>query len=187
MRVNIDGLTVYFPYPNMYPEQYEYMCELKKTIDAKGHCILEMPTGTGKTVTLLSFITSYHLIRPDLAKLIYCTRTVGEMEKVLEELQGVISYRNKAYLEDNQTSAPEIRALGLTTRRNLCLQPSVAAKESRQEADSACRSMTASWVRSSAMVDIEDVADVDNPNLCKYYEGWPSTRRITSIRCALTP
>jgi hypothetical protein len=41
-----------------------------------------MPTGTGKTVTLLSLITSYQLAHPEVGKLIYCTRTVPEMEKV---------------------------------------------------------------------------------------------------------
>ena len=44
--------------------------------------MLEMPTGTGKTVTLLSFITSYQHAKPDTGKLIYCTRTVPEMVKV---------------------------------------------------------------------------------------------------------
>ena len=39
------------------PEQYAYMLELKRSLDAKGHSMLEMPTGTGKTITLLSLIT----------------------------------------------------------------------------------------------------------------------------------
>ena len=34
-------------------EQYEYMRALKQSLDAGGHCLLEMPTGTGKTVCLL--------------------------------------------------------------------------------------------------------------------------------------
>jgi DNA excision repair protein ERCC-2 len=42
-----------------------------------------MPTGTGKTITLLSLITSYQLKHAEVGKLIYCTRTVPEMEKVL--------------------------------------------------------------------------------------------------------
>lgn len=42
-----------------------------------------MPTGTGKTITLLSLITSYQLAHPEVGKLVYCTRTVPEMEKVL--------------------------------------------------------------------------------------------------------
>jgi Rad3-related DNA helicase len=158
MRFQLEGLTVYFPYPFIYPEQYQYMLELKHALDAKGHCLLEvggaeagrgwpptpaqmlfllankacnacmcgtllskwsapcgippvgippnlllaltsvptrpalspppfrlpqqMPTGTGKTVTLLSLITSYQLAHPEVGKLIYCTRTVPEMEKV---------------------------------------------------------------------------------------------------------
>ncbi|CDF35006.1 unnamed protein product [Chondrus crispus] len=175
MRIYIDGLCVYFPYPRVYPEQYEYMCELKKTIDAGGHCILEMPTGTGKTVTLLSFITSYHLQRPEMAKLVYCTRTVGEMQKVLEELQIVSKYRDECFAEDNPEAAksmPKMLALGLTTRRNLCLHPVVSAKESRDEADAACRSLTASWVRSSVMeAQTEGGSMARNESLCEYFEG----------------
>ena len=44
--------------------------------------LLQMPTGTGKTITLLSLITSYQLAHPEVGKLVYCTRTVPEMEKV---------------------------------------------------------------------------------------------------------
>ena len=55
----LDGMPVYFPYPKIYPEQYDYMRELKNALDAKGNALLEMPTGTGKTVALLSLITSY--------------------------------------------------------------------------------------------------------------------------------
>ena len=40
-------------------EQYAYMCDLKRTLDAQGHGVLEMPSGTGKTVSLLSLIVSY--------------------------------------------------------------------------------------------------------------------------------
>ena len=31
----MDGLLVYFPYDFIYPEQYLYMLELKRTLDAK--------------------------------------------------------------------------------------------------------------------------------------------------------
>ncbi len=31
----MDGLLVYFPYEYIYPEQYAYMLELKRTLDAK--------------------------------------------------------------------------------------------------------------------------------------------------------
>jgi DNA excision repair protein ERCC-2 len=54
-----------------------------------------MPTGTGKTITLLSLITSYQLAHPEVGKLIYCTRTVPEMEKVLQELKDLVDYRDR--------------------------------------------------------------------------------------------
>jgi DNA excision repair protein ERCC-2 len=45
MLCNIDGLSVFFPYDYMYPEQYSYMLELKHALDARGSALLEMPTG----------------------------------------------------------------------------------------------------------------------------------------------
>lgn len=42
MKFQLEGITVYFPYEYMYPEQYQYMVELKHALDAKGHCLLEV-------------------------------------------------------------------------------------------------------------------------------------------------
>lgn len=120
MKFKIEGLTVYFPYEYIYPEQYDYMLDLKRTLDARGHCLLEMPTGTGKTITLLSLITSYMLAHPEMGKLIYCTRTVHEMEKVLEELRKL-----QAYQEKELGKAAKMLALGLSSRKNLCIHPEV--------------------------------------------------------------
>jgi DNA excision repair protein ERCC-2 len=53
-----------------------------------------MPTGTGKTVCVLSLVTSYQHAHPETGKLIYCTRTVPEMTKCVAELKLVIGYRD---------------------------------------------------------------------------------------------
>jgi DNA excision repair protein ERCC-2 len=72
MRFDLEGLDVFFPYDFLYREQYEYMLNLKRAIDDKGHALLEMPTGTGKTVCLISLITSYQYQFPHhTGKLIY--------------------------------------------------------------------------------------------------------------------
>ena len=54
------------------------MTELKKTLDAKvyqyyikGHAILEMPTGTGKTISLLALILSYLARYPERIKKVF--------------------------------------------------------------------------------------------------------------------
>ena len=93
MRFDLDGLDVFFPYDRIYLEQHQYMRALKQTLDGGGHCLLEMPTGTGKTVCLLSLITSYQFANPGAGKLVYCTRTVPEMNSVMEELATVLAYR----------------------------------------------------------------------------------------------
>jgi Rad3-related DNA helicase len=67
-------LEILFPYPRIYPEQYAYMCDLKRTLDNGGKAVLEMPSGTGKTVTLLSLIIAYQMHHPERRKLIYCSR-----------------------------------------------------------------------------------------------------------------
>jgi DNA excision repair protein ERCC-2 len=59
MKLNLNGLLVHFQYDYIYPEQFSYMLELKRSLDAKGHCLLEMPSGTGKTISLLALIVAY--------------------------------------------------------------------------------------------------------------------------------
>lgn len=190
MKFDLEEVTVYFPYEFIYPEQYKYMQELKRALDAPGHCLLEarfparcciahinalnesiwrvpcqlclvsgrigdwsagncmllllavfhhaahigqlhgkrslplclqMPTGTGKTITLLSLVTAYQRAHPELGKLIYCTRTVPEMEKVLVELRELIEYRER-YITG---SSGQILAVGLSSRKNLCIHKGV--------------------------------------------------------------
>ncbi|KAG6402966.1 hypothetical protein SASPL_135181 [Salvia splendens] len=141
MKFQIEDVTVYFPYDNIYPEQYSYMVELKRALDAKGHCLLEMPTGTGKTIALLSLITSYVLAKPsNPVKLLYCTRTVHEMEKTLAELRFLHDYQVKEL-----GPSARILALGLSSRKNLCVNPRVVSAKSRDSVDAACRKLTASW------------------------------------------
>lgn len=45
----MDGLLVYFPYDYIYPEQFSYMLELKRTLDAKvgGPCCRGPPDRWG--------------------------------------------------------------------------------------------------------------------------------------------
>lgn len=87
MKLNVGGLLVHFPYDYIYPEQFSYMLELKRALDAKGHCLLEMPSGTGKTVSLLSLILAYMKAHPaHVTKLIYCSRTIPEIEKVRNDI-----------------------------------------------------------------------------------------------------
>ena len=148
MRFNLDGLEVFFPYDYLYTEQFDYMLDLKRALDNKGHGLLEMPTGTGKTVCLVALITSYQFAHPSMGKLIYCTRTVPEMVKCMEEIKRVIDYRVQCV----GPKGGDVLALSLSSRRNLCIHPRILQESDREAVDSVCRSMTASWVRTKAGV-----------------------------------
>ncbi|KAJ5904512.1 hypothetical protein N7504_006895 [Penicillium tannophilum] len=159
MKFFIDDLPVLFPYPRIYPEQYAYMCDLKKTLDVGGHCVLEMPSGTGKTVSLLSLIVAYQQHYPEHRKLIYCSRTMSEIEKALAELKALMKHRTQELGFEE-----EFRALGLTSRKNLCLHPSVKREKSGTVVDARCRSLTAGFVKEKK----ERGEEVD---LCVYHEN----------------
>lgn len=161
MKLDVDGVTVYFPYGSIYPEQVEYMRDLKRSLDARGHALLEMPTGTGKTAALLSLIVSYSFAHPDRRlKLLYCTRTVHEMEKTLAELRLLLPHLPTP-------ARSSLLAVGLSSRKNLCVNPSVLSARSRDSVDAACRRLTASWVRALAH---------DNPAAalptCPFFEAY---------------
>jgi DNA excision repair protein ERCC-2 len=149
MRFKVEDLEVQFPYPRIYPEQYQYMLELKRSLDAKGHSMLEMPTGTGKTITLLSLITSYQRAHPEMGKLIYCTRTIPEMEKCLEELKTLERHRDECF---GSARPRRLLAVGLSSRRNLCVHERVSQHTEKSQVDQECRQLTAPWVRERAGV-----------------------------------
>jgi DNA excision repair protein ERCC-2 len=181
MRFDLEGLDVFFPYDYLYKEQYEYMLNLKRAIDDKGHVLLEMPTGTGKTVCLISLITSYQFQYPQTGKLIYCTRTVPEMSKCMEEIKRVIAYRTKMIGPEGG----KVLALCLSSRRNMCVHPKVLEEGDRDTVDSLCRNMTASWVRAKALgtnpqqhaADPQATASGNSTyaggfELCNFYENY---------------
>ncbi|GLH11507.1 Regulator of telomere elongation helicase 1 homolog [Gryllus bimaculatus] len=161
MKLTVDGLLVYFPYDYIYPEQYAYMLELKRAIDAKGHCLLEMPSGTGKTVSLLSLIVAYMMAHPlDVSKLIYCSRTVPEIEKCIEELKKLLAYYEKETLQK-----PKLVGLVLSSRKNLCIHPEVSKEREGKVVDGRCHSLTATYVRERHHYD-------ETVPLCTFYEGF---------------
>lgn len=161
MKFYIDDLPVLFPYPKIYPEQYNYMCDIKKTLDVGGNSILEMPSGTGKTVSLLSLTIAYQMHYPEHRKIIYCSRTMSEIEKALVELENLMDSRTKelGYQED-------FRGLGLTSRKNLCLHPEVSKERKGTVVDEKCRRMTNGQAKRKLEEDPEA-----NVELCEYHEN----------------
>ena len=137
-----------------------------------------MPTGTGKTITVLSLCVSYQMAHPEVGKLIYCTRTVPEMEKVLEECRTLQNYIGSRVGKETA----QMLALGLSSRKNMCVNPAVAEEGSRENVDGRCRRLTASWIREkrmerqargggdAAMVDADEGDAGGSPDCCDFFE-----------------
>ncbi|KAI5179638.1 DNA excision repair protein ERCC-2 [Nematocida sp. AWRm80] len=152
MIIKICGIEVIFPLEKIYPEQLQYIKELYEVVQGKGHCLIEMPTGTGKTIAILSFLVSYqiHLSSGGIGlvaikeskkvfrlenqfKIVYCTRTTAELDKVLEEL--------KVLYKAIQEYIPKIvyTGIGLAARRTLCTNETVNASGVPSEINRRCR------------------------------------------------
>lgn len=159
--LNIDGLTVAFPFDSIYPEQVRYMHHLKRTLDARGQGLLEMPTGTGKTVAVLALILAYQQTYPDqTGKLVFCTRTVPEMTKALRELRSIVEYRESLYGLDQP-----FLAVGVSARKNMCIHPTVSRQGTADAINAKCRILTSN----KTVTDIEDAMDNGENKRCSFF------------------
>lgn len=84
--------------------------------------------------------------------------TMSEIEKALVELQSLMKYRTEQLGYEE-----EFRGLGLTSRKNLCLHPSVKREKSGSVVDARCRSLTAGFVK-------EKKDRGENVDVCVYHD-----------------
>jgi len=124
-------VTVDFPY-KPYPCQIAMLARIIKALQQSKNCLLESPTGTGKTLTLLCAALSWQqkeieqnrmLTLNDtpestnkptpVSRIFYCTRTHKQLEQVAKQLGNTI-YKDK------------IRMTLLSSRDNYCIHPVVS-------------------------------------------------------------
>lgn len=141
MKFYVEDVLVVFPYDYIYPEQLEYITELKRTLDRGGHMVLEMPSGTGKTISLLSILVAYlHHHFDEHRKVVYCTRTVEEMTKTMGEMRKLF--------RQWELECPEkvpLTGVCLSAKKNMCIEPRVASLKNGDDIDAGCRAITALW------------------------------------------
>lgn len=133
MIFTVQNIKIYFPYKSISHEQISYIKELIKSFKIGTNLMIEMAAGAGKTMCLLSAAVSFQIFEserqkpkneteePDIEKrkFIYCTRTVPETEKTLNELKILIDYIKKEHRNLN------FLGLGLTSRKHFCVNPKI--------------------------------------------------------------
>lgn len=96
--------------------------------------------------------------------MIYCSRTVPEIDKALAELKRLLQFREEATGEKIA-----FLGLGLSSRRNLCINTQVLAAKTGKAIDARCHELTASWVRQKTKGGQQSGGD--EVKLCKFYEN----------------
>ncbi len=130
-----------------------------------------MPSGTGKTITLIALIIPYTLQYPEkCTKLVYCSRTVPEIEKTVGEMKRLIEYYK------TETKQPNLKFIGLSlsSRKNLCINKKANQSGIGKDVDAKCMSMTASFIREKAKAD-------STVELCGFYETFDLCGRDTLV------
>ncbi|KAF8136351.1 hypothetical protein EV363DRAFT_1319374, partial [Boletus edulis] len=152
MKFFIDNLPIVFPYDRIYPGDYAIKYDCVPLLAIQGHCVLEMPSGTGKTVSLLSLIVSYQQFHPTKRKLIYCSRTS------LSELKRLMKYRISCAETPEQREKEE-----KLYRPRFSLQ--VSKEKKGKVVDARCRDLTNSAVCEKGR------ANPGSVELCDWHEN----------------
>jgi len=105
---------------------------------------------------------------------VYCTRTIVEMEKTVDELKGVMECRKKEFGEEGK-----LLALCLSSRRNLCIHEAVSKLDSREAVDAGCRERTSSWLRQEEEVPIEELDR--QGKRCRFFENTSKTTQMEGV------
>ncbi|XP_077174711.1 general transcription and DNA repair factor IIH helicase subunit XPD isoform X1 [Paroedura picta] len=127
---------------------------------------IETPEASSPGPRGVSFVESVWEAHPlEVSKLIYCSRTVPEIEKVIEELRKLLDF----YEKQTGQKLPFL-ALALSSRKNLCIHPEVSAFRFGKEVDGKCFSLTASYVR------VQHQQDPSAP-CCRFFEEFDAHGR----------
>ncbi|TNJ30386.1 TFIIH basal transcription factor complex helicase subunit [Giardia muris] len=169
-RHAIGDLNVIHPYKTLTPVQVRMMEHTYAVLRARKDgqrvvSLLEAGTGSGKTLSLLSTITSFSDIYPDVfTKIIFLCRTIPVVDHVLREIGLLNHARATINMEKSQEPGRKLtgneslrlyRALPLTSRRRLCIN-----EEIRRANDI-----------NTACIKITKGCDLEDTQVCKAYVG----------------
>ncbi len=118
--VDIEGIPVLFPF-KPYPSQIKYMKCVVRALNGGKNALLESPTGTGKTLSLLCSALAWQKKQTgefsnngsNHAVIVYASRTHSQLSQVLRELH------RTAYGKDTRVAL-------LGSREQLCVHPKLS-------------------------------------------------------------
>lgn len=132
--ININGFEVKFPFAP-YDVQITYMEHVLNALESGGTALLESPTGTGKTISLLCASLAWLLARRSnngvngmlCPQIVYCSRTHSQITQVIQEL------RSSPY--------GHVSSVVLGSREHFCVNAEVTQLPNAVARNHSCRSL----------------------------------------------
>ena len=115
--ININNIPVNFPY-QPYQAQVDFMGKVIESIETRQYALLESPTGTGKTLSLLCSALSWRKATNTEVQIVYASRTHSQLSNVIKELKKTVFHPSVSHI---------------ASRSHLCLNETVQKKSPSEQ------------------------------------------------------
>ena len=184
------GLDVVFPYELMYPEQKEFMEQIKLSLDDGGPCILELPAGSGRSICVFSIVLSYLKAHKNFGPFVYAVNSLPAFERAVSSLR-LVEKSRKLHFENEEfrVSLFVPRSVGCTNKEIKTKQGGLLAR---------CAKNTLPWAEAKCpmfvntgyelpqnVLDIEDLLKYSNDNqMCAFHLARRAAKNADVIICS---
>lgn len=178
--MSLNGIKVMFPF-QPYKTQIDYMTNVVQALQKGHHAMLESPTGTGKTLSLLCSSLAWSQGTCAKSIIYYSSRTHMQLSQAARELK--------------QTAYSKVPSVVIGSRKQMCLDPDVSQTPDHL-INRACRNAIAKNACSyynnyeqkiesmdvNKVYDIEDLYKFGREHMCcPYY----SSKKIAETKASL--
>lgn len=86
VKVRINGIPIDLPY-EPYPSQLVTISKLVEAFQTNSHCLIESPTGTGKSLSIICSVLGYLQSQSEKPQIFICSRTHKQLDQLIEQLR----------------------------------------------------------------------------------------------------
>jgi len=182
--IKIDNLEIFFPHGTIHPPQRVYMEHVIKAIKENKNALLQSPTGTGKTMSLLcSALAWLRAFQEECrakkqaealleTKIIYATRTQSQVKQIVEQLKKTCYNPITCVLGSRIHNCIKNKNMEFKNDHG---HPTIL---SRGQLLSACKFARSAW---SQDPDSDTYDRLKEEYKCQYYQPFLDSRRIENL------
>jgi Rad3-related DNA helicase len=171
----VNGYEIYFPF-EAYEIQKAFIASMIKSLDNRSNGLFQSPTGTGKTLSLLTGALAFLHTKRESGKfeqtsIIYCSRTHSQVKQLVRELKKTC-YKPKVCVlgsRDKLCVNEELDHIS-GSEKNLACKMKCHARDCDYNKNFAKESEKIMRTHENDIMDIEEIAAIGKSgNFCSYY------------------